>query len=115
VEVWHRPKAREGIDDWGKARGNGGVARRRASVTRDVGRVAVSAGRAIALVFGLTVMGLGFSAVRIGKVRTKTVRPPWPGYFYREKEPVAFWMTVFLWIALGAFIVVTVFLAKEHV
>jgi hypothetical protein len=75
----------------------------------------VSAGRVIAIVLGLIVIGLGINGVRIGKVLVKTARPPWPGYFHREKEPVAFWITVGLWIGLGAFIVSAVLLAKVPV
>ena len=57
-------------------------------------------------------IGLGVNGVRIGKVLVRTVRPPWPGHFYREKEPLAFWITVCLWIALGTFIVSTVLVTK---
>ena len=70
------------------------------------------AGRVIAIVLGIIVIGLGVNGVRLGKVLVRTVRPPWPGYFYREKEPLAFWITVCLWITLGTFIVSAVLLAK---
>jgi hypothetical protein len=70
----------------------------------------MAAGRMVALLFGLIAIGLGANGVRVGKVLTKAIRPPWPGYFFRNKEPVAFWMTVGLWIALGTFIVAAVLL-----
>jgi drug/metabolite transporter (DMT)-like permease len=38
-----------------------------------------------------------------------------PPYFFRDKEPVAFWMTACLWIAVGVFIVAAVLLPKGFV
>jgi hypothetical protein len=70
----------------------------------------MAAGRVVALLFGTIAIGLGANGVRVGKVLTKTIRPPWPGYFFRKKEPVAFWITICLWIALGTFIVASVLL-----
>ena len=35
-------------------------------------------------------IGIGVNGVRIGKVLVRSVRPPWPGHFYREQEPLAF-------------------------
>jgi hypothetical protein len=75
----------------------------------------MAAGRVIAILFGLIAVGLGVNGARIGKVLTKTIRPPWPGYFFRDKEPVAFWMMVCLWIALGAFILAVVLVPKGFV
>jgi hypothetical protein len=75
----------------------------------------VSAGRVIAIVLGVLVIGLGVNGVRIGKVVVRTVRPPWPGYLYRDKEPMAFWIVVSLWITLGTFIITGVLLAKSPV
>jgi hypothetical protein len=77
--------------------------------------MSLDTGRAIGLLFGLIAITLGVNGVRIGKVLTKTIRPPWPGYFFREKEPVAFWITVCLWISVGAFIVAVVVLPKGFV
>jgi hypothetical protein len=75
----------------------------------------MAAGRVISLLFGLIAIALGVNGVCIGKVLTKTIRPPWPAYFFRDKEPVAFWMTACLWIAVGAFIVAAVLLPKGFV
>ena len=75
----------------------------------------MTAGRVVAVLFGLIAIGFGINGARIGKVLTKTIRPPWPGHFFRDKEPVAFWMTVCLWLALGAFILTAVLLHKVFV
>jgi hypothetical protein len=72
----------------------------------------VSADRIIAILLGVMMIGFGVNGLRIGKVLTKTVRPPWPGYTYRDKEPVAFWVTVCIWIALGTLGITIVLLTK---
>lgn len=71
----------------------------------------MSAGRVI----GIIIIGLGVNGIRIGKVLIRSVRPPWPGYFFREKEPLTFWITACLWIALGTFIVSAVLLTRVPV
>jgi hypothetical protein len=75
----------------------------------------MSAGRLIALLIGLTILAIGLNGIRVGKVLVRSVRPPWPGYFLREKEPIAFWVTVCLWIALGTFVVAASILQKAFV
>jgi hypothetical protein len=72
----------------------------------------MTADRVIGLLLGLLVIGLGVNGVRIGKVFVKSIRTP--AYFSRDKEPVAFWMTVCLWITLGALVVAAVLLRKAE-
>jgi hypothetical protein len=72
----------------------------------------MTAGRYIALLLGFVVIAFGVNGIRVGKVVVRSVRPPWPGYFHRDKEPVAFWTTVSLWICLGTFIVAGVLVSR---
>jgi hypothetical protein len=72
----------------------------------------MAADRVIGLLLGLVAIAFGVNGVRIGKVLTKTMRAPWPGYFFRDKEPVAFWMTVGIWIGVGILIFAAVLIPK---
>ena len=67
----------------------------------------------VALLLGLLVIAIGVNGVRVGKVLARSIRAP--AYFFREREPVAFWVVVCLWIALGAFIVTVVLLRNVSV
>ena len=78
-----------------------------------VRRTPMTADRVIALVLGLLAISIGVNGVRIGTVLTKSIRAP--AYFSRDSEPVAFWIVVCLWIALGTFIVAVVLLRKVPV
>ena len=71
----------------------------------------MTAGHVIALLLGLLVLGLGVNGIRIGKVLTKSVRAS-PAYFFRDKNPIFFWIHVVVWIALGIFMIACVLFPK---
>jgi hypothetical protein len=80
-----------------------------------VRRPPMSADRAIGLLIGFIMIGLGVNGVLFGKVLTRRGRGSRPTYFSRDKEPIWFWITVCLWIGVGSFVAAVVLFPKVPV
>ena len=80
-----------------------------------VRRAPMGADRVIGLLIGLIMIGLGVNGVFLGKVLTRRGRGRRPTYFFRDKEPAWFWITVCLWIGVGSFVAAVVLFPKVPV